>query len=64
MRSRNASFIVNVRTAELAPLPANATGGTRVALKPREVGSPTWDDKLTLEFAGDTPVAAVRDRTG
>ena len=54
------SFIVNVRTAELAPLPANATGGTRVALKPREVGSATWDDKLTLEFAGDTPVAAVR----
>ena len=43
------SFIVNVRTAELAPLPANATGGTRVALKPRELGSATWDDKLTLE---------------
>ncbi len=30
------SFIVNVRTADLAPLPANATGGTKVALKPRE----------------------------
>jgi lysophospholipase L1-like esterase len=54
------SFIVNVRTAELAPLPANATGGTRVALKPRELGSATWDDKLTLEFAGDAPVGAVR----
>jgi lysophospholipase L1-like esterase len=54
------SFIVNVRTAELAPLPANATGGTRVALKPRELGSATWDDKLTLEFAGDAPVGALR----
>jgi lysophospholipase L1-like esterase len=48
------SFIVNVRTAELAPLPVNATGGTRVLLKPRELGSATWDDKLTLEFSGDT----------
>ena len=38
---------MNVRTAELAPLPANATGGTKVALKPRELGSATWDDKLT-----------------
>ncbi len=47
------SFIVNVRTADLAPLPANATGGTKVALKPREIGSSTWDDRLTLEIAGD-----------
>ena len=46
------SFIVNVRTADLAPLPANATGGTKVALKPREIGSSTWDDRLTLEIRG------------
>jgi lysophospholipase L1-like esterase len=45
-------FVVNVRTADLAPLPSNATGGSRVALKPREIGSPTWDDKLTLEIVG------------
>ncbi|MEO8018906.1 MAG: rhamnogalacturonan acetylesterase [Pseudomonadota bacterium] len=45
------SFIVNVRTADLAPLPANATGGPAVLLKPRELGSATWDDKLTLAFA-------------
>jgi len=53
------SFVVNVRTANLAPLPANATGGTKVALKPRELGSATWDDKLTLEFAGDAPVNSL-----
>ena len=53
------SFIVNVRTAELAPLPANATGGAKVLLKPREIGSATWDDKLTLEFAGDAAVRSV-----
>jgi lysophospholipase L1-like esterase len=54
------SFIVNVRTPDLAPLPANATGGTTVALKPREIGSATWDDKLTLEFAGSAPLASLR----
>jgi len=53
------SFIVNVRTAELAPLPANATGGSKVALKPRELGSATWDDKLSLDFGGDPPVSAL-----
>ena len=53
------SFIVNVRTAGLAPLPANATGGTRVALKPREIGSPTWDDRLTLEIAGDATLRSL-----
>ena len=54
------TFIVNVRTPDLAPLPANATGGTRVALKPRELGSATWDDKLTLAFAGDASVSSLR----
>ena len=49
------SFVVNVRTAALAPLPANASGGARVALTSRELGSATWDDRLTLEFLGDAP---------
>ena len=54
------SFVVNVRTAQLAPPPANAPGGTAVRLNPREEGSPTWDEKLTLEFAGPLPkVAAI-----
>lgn len=53
------SFIVNVRTAELAPLPPNATGGTRVALKPREIGSRTWDDKLTIEIEGDATLRSM-----
>ena len=43
------SFVVNVRTTTLPPLAPDATGGTRLALKPREIGSPTWDDKLTIE---------------
>jgi lysophospholipase L1-like esterase len=42
------NFVVNVRTAALPPLPANATGGTRVALKAHEIDGPTWDDKLTV----------------
>jgi lysophospholipase L1-like esterase len=54
------SFIVNVRTADLAPLPANATGGTRVALKPRELGSATWDDKLSLKITGDATLRSLR----
>jgi lysophospholipase L1-like esterase len=54
------SFIVNVRTANLAPLPANATGGTRVALKPREIGSATWDDKLTVDIQGGATLRSLR----
>jgi lysophospholipase L1-like esterase len=57
------SFIVNVRTADLAPLPANATGGTRVALKPREIGSATWDDKLSLQITGDATLRSIRIET-
>jgi lysophospholipase L1-like esterase len=53
------SFVVNVRTADLSPLPANATGGTRVALKPREIGSSTWDEKLTLEITGDATLRSL-----
>jgi lysophospholipase L1-like esterase len=47
------SFIVNVRTPALDKLPADAPGGISVKLKPRELGSSTWDDKLTIEFSGD-----------
>jgi lysophospholipase L1-like esterase len=48
--SRELSFFVNVRTPQLAVLPENAAGGSRVVVKPREAASPTWDDKLSLEF--------------
>lgn len=54
-----ASFIVNVRNAQLAPPPANAPGGTQVKLKSREAGSYTWDEKLTLEFLGAPRVASI-----
>lgn len=54
------SFVVNTRTAMLAPPPANAPGGAMVRLKPREAGSPTWDDRLTLELLGDAAVDTVR----
>lgn len=46
------SFVVNVRTASLGELPENAPGGTSVRLKPSEIGSAAWDDRLTLEFLG------------
>jgi lysophospholipase L1-like esterase len=46
-------FVVNVRTPALPALPENATGGTVVRLNPREIGSATWDDRLSLEFAPD-----------
>lgn len=42
------SFMVNKRT------PAINLNDT-VRINPREVGTPTWDDKLTLEFTGDAP---------
>ncbi|HVU49032.1 MAG TPA: rhamnogalacturonan acetylesterase [Terracidiphilus sp.] len=42
------SFIVNVRTPQVS-----AT--EQVRLKPREVGSLDWDEKLTLEFSGAHP---------
>jgi lysophospholipase L1-like esterase len=58
--SAEREIVVNVRTAELAPLPPNATGGTRVALKAREIGSPTWDDKLTVEISGEATWRSLR----
>jgi lysophospholipase L1-like esterase len=50
------TFIVNVRRPELRALPENATGGTSVRLKPRELGSPSWDGQLTIEV---TPPALI-----
>ncbi len=41
-------FTVNVRNAEIE-------GAQPVNLKARELGSLTWDGKLTLEFSGDNP---------
>jgi lysophospholipase L1-like esterase len=58
-RAVERSFVVNVRTPDLASLPENATGGTRVALKPREIGSATWDDRLTLEMTGDATPSSL-----
>lgn len=54
-RSVQRSFIVNIRRPELPPPPENAPGGTAVRLKRDELGSPTWDDKLSLEFLGSAP---------
>ena len=42
------SFAVNVRTTALP-------GGGTVHIKPREIGSLRWDEKLSLEFAGTQP---------
>lgn len=48
------SFIVNVRRPEIP-------GGTRVILKDREktTEARAWDDRLTIEFSGSHPAAAV-----
>jgi lysophospholipase L1-like esterase len=45
-------FVVNVRNPGLGPLPENATGATTVRLKPREIGSASWDDLLSFEVRG------------
>lgn len=54
-RTITRSFVVNVRDAALTPPPLNAPGGTAVLLKPRERGSFSWDDRLTLEMLGTKP---------
>lgn len=56
--SETRSFVVNIRTPLLEAPPANAPGSTAVRLKPREVGSLTWDERLTLEFLGTAPQVA------
>jgi lysophospholipase L1-like esterase len=54
------SFVVNVRDATLPAPPKNAPGGDRVRLFDREAGSPSWDDRLTIEWLGDPAVASLR----
>lgn len=54
-KSVTRSFVVNVRTPAIAG-DAKADGTPAVVKrKPREMNSLDWDDKLTLEFAGDRP---------
>jgi lysophospholipase L1-like esterase len=53
-RSVTRSVVVNVRNAQLTAPPVNAPGGVSVKLKDREIGSFTWDDKLTIEILGET----------
>ncbi|VXC79228.1 rhamnogalacturonan acetylesterase [Sphingomonas sp. AX6] len=54
------SFVVNVRDAALPAPPKNAPGGDRVRLFDREAGSPSWDDRLTIEWLGGPAVASLR----
>lgn len=56
---REVSFLVNVRTPQLAPPPDTAPGGVTVQTKPREQRSYAWDEKLTLEFLGQPKVASI-----
>jgi lysophospholipase L1-like esterase len=51
--SKSISFLIDLHTSALPPLPLNAPGGTKVRLNPRECGSYSWDDKLTLGFTRD-----------
>lgn len=57
-RTETKSFIVNVRDRSMVAPPLNAPGFDSVATNDREVGSYTWDDKLTLEFVGPAPAVA------
>lgn len=52
-------FIVNVRTPSLGELPANATGGTSVRLKPREIGAANWNDTIDLEVTGGARIRGI-----
>lgn len=54
------SFVVHIRDAALPAPPKNAPGGDRVRLFDREAGSPSWDDRLTLEWLGNPAVASLR----
>lgn len=63
---RDITFVLDLRNAALPALPLNAPGGTAVRLNPRECGSYSWDDKLTigyfdkLERLAITPVQVPR----
>ncbi|SEG72220.1 Lysophospholipase L1 [Bryocella elongata] len=50
-----ASFVVNVRTPEVAGQTKPDGSPQVVKRKPRELNSLDWDSKITLEFAGDRP---------
>ena len=58
------SFIVNKRSVEIPSykgIDGKPTQPSVVKIKPGEVGSLTWDEKLTLEFNGASPcVQSVR----
>jgi len=60
---RTEEFLVNIRRPSLVPPPANAPGLTHVQLNEREVGTYTWDDKLTLEFTGPRACVASLEIT-
>ncbi|WP_229741008.1 rhamnogalacturonan acetylesterase [Silvibacterium dinghuense] len=51
-KHRTEQFVVNVRRPQFTD---NTSAASSVRLKPREIGSLDWDEKLTLEFAGDHP---------
>ncbi len=53
------SFVVNTRDSSVPPPPKNAPGGSAVVLNEREQGALHWDDKLTLEFNGMTPMVCA-----
>ncbi|MCM1503722.1 MAG: rhamnogalacturonan acetylesterase [Muribaculum sp.] len=48
------SFVVNKRNTAISLLDS-------VRINPREVGTLTWDDKLTLEFTGEAPTVKSID---
>jgi lysophospholipase L1-like esterase len=54
------TVIVNVRRPELGALPDNATGGSMVRLKAREIGSASWDDRLSVELRGGGEFRSLR----
>jgi len=58
-KSTEIRIVTNVRAPALGGLPENATGGTEVRLKPREIGSLDWDDRLTIELDPATPLESI-----
>lgn len=56
---RREVFIVNVRRSTLKAPPVNSPGFDTVATNKWEVGSFTWDDRLTLEFSGPAPAVST-----
>ena len=55
---RDFSFVINKRSVEIPSfkgVDGKDTQPDKVRIKPGEVGSLTWDEKLTLEFNGASP---------